>query len=374
MKLEVNFSLSLVSLMGKIRAAIVGATGVIGQQFLVALQNHPWFNIEVLAASERSAGKTYYDALRDERTRALRWFCSEQPSEDMLNMRVENAASMEASNIDVVFSAVEADVSRELEPKFARTTPVISTASAFRYFDDVPILVPGVNSDHAKLIDVQRSKRGWRGFITTQPNCTTTGLVITLKPLLDNFGIRMVIMTSLQALSGAGRSPGVIGLDILDNVIPYIVGEEEKVQTESLKILGTYEGGKVRNAAFGVTCTCTRVNVLDGHTEAVFASLGKRCTVDEVKKVFTEFGEELCRSCLPSAPTHMIIVHEDPFRPQPRLDRDSCGGMATSVGRIREDNVLENGIKYVLLSHNTKMGAAKGAVLVAESLHQMGYI
>jgi len=359
--------------MDKIRAAIVGATGVVGQQFVVALQSHPWFKATLLAASERSAGKTYQDALRDERTKAMRWFCDEQPPEDALEMRVENTAELDLNKVDVIFSAVESDVAKELEPRFAEEKPVISTASAFRYFDDVPILVPGVNSDHAHLVDIQRRSRGWKGFITTQPNCTTTGLVITLKPLLDTFGVKTVVMTSLQALSGAGRSPGVIGLDVLDNVIPYIVGEEEKVNRETLKILGTYRNDRIEPAKMGVTSTCTRVNVLDGHTEAVFASLGKPCTVDEVKKVFLAFGKGLDEE-LPSAPSQMIVVHEDPFRPQPRLDRDNFDGMATTVGRIREDPVLENGIKYVLLSHNTKMGAAKGAVMVAEGLRQMGYL
>jgi len=359
--------------MDRIRAAIVGATGVVGQQFVVALQNHPWFKTTLLAASERSAGKTYQEALRDERTKAMRWLCDERPPEDALEMRVENTAELDLAKVDVVFSAVESDVAKELEPRFAEEKPLISTARAFRYFDDVPILVPGVNSDHARLIDIQRRSRGWKGFITTQPNCTATGLVITLKPLLDAFGVKTVVMTSLQALSGAGRSPGVIGLDILDNVVPYIVGEEEAVQRETLKILGTYRNDKIESAKIGVTCTCTRVNVLDGHTEAVFASLGKPCTMEEVKKVFISFGKGLTEE-LPSAPSQMIVVHEDPFRPQPRLDRDNFDGMATTVGRIREDHVLENGIKYVLLSHNTKMGAAKGAVMVAEGLRQMGYL
>jgi aspartate-semialdehyde dehydrogenase len=360
--------------MDKIRAAIVGATGVIGQQFVVALQNHPWFIIQSVAASERSAGKTYIEALRDDRTKAIRWFCNEQPTKDVLEMQVDDAATLDAGQVDVVFSAVEADVARSIEPKFAQKTPVISTASAFRYFDDVPIMIPGVNSEHTNLIDIQKKNRGWKGFITTQPNCTTTGLAITIKPLMDLFGVNIIVMTSLQALSGAGRSPGVISLDILDNVIPYIVGEEEKVQAETLKILGAYQNGKIVNANLGITCTCTRVNVLDGHTEAVFASLKKRCTIEEIKEAFLDFGKEFVKAGLPSAPGQMIVVHDDPFRPQPRLDRNNYDGMATTVGRIQEDKILENGIKYVLLSHNTKMGAAKGAVLVAENLHQIGYL
>jgi aspartate-semialdehyde dehydrogenase len=345
----------------------------VGQQFIVALQRHPWFEVGTLAASERSAGKSYKDALRDERTRAMRWFCSEEPPQEALDRTVDDASELDLTGIDVIFSAVESDAAKELEPRYAEEKPVISTASAYRDFDDVPILIPGVNSAHARLVDVQRRNRGWKGFITTQPNCTATGLAITLRPLLDCFGVERVVMTSIQAMSGAGRSPGVIGLDILDNVIPYIPGEEEKVQKETMKILGTFGGDRIEPAKMGVTCTCTRVNVLDGHTEAVFAALGRKCSVDEVRSAFLGFGKGLVED-LPSAPGQMIVVHEDPFRPQPRLDRDNCDGMATTVGRIREDPVLENGVKYVLVSHNTRMGAAKGAVMIAESLHRLGYI
>lgn len=360
--------------MDKLRTAIVGATGVIGQQFVVTLHNHPWFNITCLAASKRSAGKNYLEAIKEAETGAIRWFCDEQPPQDVLNMEVENASEINSKGLDIIFSAVESNVARRLEPRFAERTPVISTASAFRYEDDVPILVPGVNSEHAKLIKVQRKKRRWKGFITTQPNCTTTGLVITLKPLQDVFGVKMVIMTSLQAVSGAGRSPGVSALDIIENVIPYIPHEEEKAQTETLKILGAYTGGKIKVANIKVSCTCTRVNVRDGHTEAVFASTMRDCTVEEAKKAFKSFGSDLADLNLPSAPKKMIVVCDDPFRPQPRLDRNTYDGMATSVGRIRKDNALKNGIKYVLLSHNTKMGAAKGAVLIAEYLVQEGYV
>jgi len=231
--------------MDKLEIGIIGATGVVGQQFILALQEHPWFEIACLAASEKSAGKEYLSALRDEGTKALRWFCEEQPSEEVLEMDVENADIVDVAGLDVVFSAVESDVALKLEPKFAAKTAVVSTASTFRYESDVPILIPGVNSEQIGLIKEQRKRRGWKGFITTQPNCTTTGMVITLKPLLDRFGVRTVIMTSLQALSGAGRSPGVIGLDILDNVIPYIPREEEKVQTETMKILGKYVAGRL---------------------------------------------------------------------------------------------------------------------------------
>ena len=357
-----------------VKAAIVGATGIVGQQFLVALKNHPWIEITALAASERSAGRSYEKAISDAQSGALRWFCQEPPVEEVMTMPVQNAAEMDTSALDIVFSAVESDQAKILEPKFAREKAVISTASAFRYDEDVPILIPGINSEHAKLINVQQKARGWKGFITPIPNCTTAGLAITLKPIYESFGVNAVIMTSMQALSGAGRSSGVIGLDILDNVIPFIVGEEEKVQQETQKILGSFAGNTVNPARFNVSCTCTRVNVREGHTESVFVSTQKTCAVDEITRVLREYNGLVGGAELPSAPRHMIIVHEDPFRPQPRLDRDAEDGMATVVGRIRKDNVFENGIKYLLVSHNTKMGAAKGAVLVAELLIRDGYI
>ncbi|MCK5124125.1 MAG: aspartate-semialdehyde dehydrogenase [Dehalococcoidia bacterium] len=357
-----------------IKAGIVGATGIVGQQFLVALKGHPWIRIAALAASERSAGRSYKEAITDAQSGALRWFCQEPPAEEVMTMPVQNAAEMDISALDIVFSAVESGQAKILEPKFAREKAVISTASAFRYDEDVPILIPGINSEHTKLINVQRKARGWKGFITPIPNCTTAGLAITLKPIYESFGVNAVIMTSMQALSGAGRSPGVISLDVLDNVIPFIVGEEEKVQRETQKILGTFVGKSVNPAKFNVSCTCTRVDVREGHTESVFVSTQKTCEVDEVVRVMREYSGSVNEVALPSAPAHMIIVHEDPFRPQPRLDRDAEEGMATVVGRIRKDNVLKNGIKYLLVSHNTKMGAAKGAVLVAELLIRDGYI
>jgi len=356
------------------KAGIVGATGIVGQQFLVALKDHPWIEIGALAASERSAGRSYKEAITDAGSGALRWFCQEPPVQEVMDMRVQNAAEMDASALDIVFSAVESDQARTLEPKFARDRAVISTASAFRYDEDVPILIPGINSGHAKLIDVQRRTRGWRGFIAPIPNCTTAGLAITLKPIHESFGVNAVIMTSMQALSGAGRSPGVMGLDILDNVIPHVAGEEEKVQRETQKILGSLAGNSISPAKFNASCTCTRVNVREGHTESVFVSTQKASEASDIASVMREYVGLAGDTDLPSAPRHMIIVHEDPYRPQPRLDRDAEDGMATVVGRIRKDNVLKNGVKYVLVSHNTKMGAAKGAVLIAELLIRDGYI
>lgn len=358
----------------KKRVAVVGATGIAGQQFLVALRNHPWFEVSLLAASERSAGKRYAEAIRDPKTGARRWWCQEEPPQEALSLPVQEASSINLSGIDLVFSAVESGPARELEPLYAKTTPVVSTASAFRYEPDVPIFIPGVNLDHVRLIDAQKKNRGWQGFIATQPNCTTIGLAITLKPLFDTFGLKKVFMTSMQGLSGAGRSPGVIGLDILDNIIPFISGEEEKVEKEALKILGVLGEGQITPADFVVSATCTRAAVMEGHTEAVVASMANPCSVEDARAAMIEFGQTFVKSGLPSAPQHMIIVHDDPFRPQPRLDRDAEDGMATSVGRLRPDRALDNAVKYMLVSHNTKMGAAKGAVLMAEYLHQQNYI
>ena len=202
---------------------------------------------------------------------------------------MQNASEMDISGVDLIFSAIESDQAQILEPKFAVTKPVISTASAFRYEKDVPILIPGINSEQAALLKQQKKARGWKGFITPIPNCTTTGLAITLKPIYDAFGIRSVVMTSMQAMSGAGRSPGVLGLDILDNVIPYIANEEEKVQRETQKILGALAGGAIQPAQFAVSCTCTRVNVREGHTEAVFVSTEKDCQPEDVAQAMREF-------------------------------------------------------------------------------------
>ncbi|MBI2184869.1 MAG: aspartate-semialdehyde dehydrogenase [Thaumarchaeota archaeon] len=351
-----------------LKAAIVGATGIVGQQFLVALHHHPWFEVRQLAASERSAGKKYSQAIRDEKTGGLRWYCSEEPPSEAMDLNVVKTSELKLSECDIVFTAIEPEEAKILEPQLAQKVPVVSTASAFRYEEDTPILIPGVNSDHADLLDLQRSKRGWRGFITPIPNCTTTGLTITLKPIFDEFGVQSVLMTSMQAVSGAGRSPGVIALDIIDNVIPFIPNEEEKVQQETLKILGSFNGNSIKPADFGVSCTCTRVNVREGHTESVLVSTVKENSVEDVAKTMRGFDGGLREMGLPSAPKQMITVHDDPYRPQPRLDRDTENGMTTAVGRVRKDTVMKNGVKYLLVSHNTKMGAAAGAVLVAELL------
>jgi aspartate-semialdehyde dehydrogenase len=358
--------------MSRIRVAVLGATGVAGQQFLACLADHPLFEVKRLGASERSAGKKYGDAIKDAGGK-VSWFAKDPLDPALAALPVEDAAHMTPDGIDLVFTAVESDAAKILEPKFAEKVPVVSTASAYRYEPDVPVFLPAVNLDHVALIDVQRRRRGWKGFITPGPNCTTTGLAITLKPLEDAFGIEKVVMTSMQSVSGAGRSPGVLALDVIDNVVPYISKEEEKVERETKKILGHYQGEGIVDARIAVSCTCTRVNVLEGHTESVFVGLKKKPTVEEAKKAMEEFGREFVEMGLPSSPKHLITVSTDPYRPQPRLDRDNEDGMTTTVGRLREDAVL-GGIKYVLVSHNTRMGAAKGGLLIAEYLVKKGYI
>lgn len=358
-----------------VRVAVIGATGVVGQQFLVALDAHPWFTVTALAASERSAGKRYADAIRDPESGASRWLCQEPLPAAFQDMEVQDAARFDPASVDLVFTGVEEGaVARRLEPRLAERTPVISTSSAFRMEPDVPLLIPGVNASHVSLVDQQRKRRGWRGYVAPIPNCTTTGLAVTLKPVLDAFGLQAVMMVSMQSLSGAGRSPGVLALDILDNVIPYIPKEEEKVRREVGKILGTLVDGEVAPAQVPIGATCTRVNVRDGHTEAVFVSTRAAASEEQVRCSMAGFVGDLAGLDLPSAPTAPIVVRADPFRPQPRLDRDTDRGMATVVGRVERHDALPNGLKWVLVSHNTRLGAARGAVLTGELLTKRGYV
>jgi len=357
-----------------LKVAVIGATGVVGQEFVVALNKHPWFEVKQIAASERSAGKKYVDAIHDKSTGIMKWHQHEPVPDYAKDMMVQNVNDIDPAKVDLVFTAIEAEDAKVIEPRFAQHVPVISTAAAFRYENDVPILIPGINDSQAELLNAQRKNRGWKGFIAPLPNCTTTGLAITLKPILDNFGIKNVFMTSMQAVSGAGRTPGVAALDIFDNVIPYIPKEEEKVQAETMKILGTLNGSAINPANMKVSCTCTRVAVLDGHTESVFVETAKDCEPASVKDAMLKYSNNVSIKGLPSAPPEYIFVHDDPTRPQPRLDRTMNDGMTTVVGRLRKDTVFDKGIKYVLLSHNEKMGSSKGAVLLAELLKQRNYL
>ncbi len=327
-----------------------------------------------LAASARSAGRPYRDAIRDKNGARL-WWCREEPAAAMLDLEVQEAAALDPGLVDVVFSLVESDAARDLEPRFARAVPTLSSASAYRYEPDVPILVPGVNmAAHLPLIEHQRRQRGWSGYLLPQSNCTVVGLVVSLKPLVDAFGVRRVLLTTMQGISGAGRAGGVLALDMVDNLVPYIPKEEEKVATEAGKILGRLVEGGIEPHPAPVGATCTRAAVLDGHTAAVAVETERPCDPAAAADAMRSFAGDYGGLDLPSAPRRPIIVHDDPFRPQPRLDRDAEGGMAASVGRLRPEPALPNGLKYVALAHNTRLGAAKGLVLVAEYLVHAGLL
>ena len=358
--------------MSKLRVGLLGATGIAGQQFISALASHPWFEVAQIAASERSNGKTLREALTDKHG-GLRWYAGGELPEAAGKLVLQPAEALKTEGLSLVFSAVESDPAKILEPLYAKTLPVISAASAFRYEPDVPLILPQINPGHLALVRAQQRLRGTKGFILPIPNCTTTGLAIALKPIVDAFGLKRAFLTSMQAVSGAGRSPGVVALDIVDNVIPFIANEEEKVARENGKILGTLDGERVVPLAAPVSCTCTRVPVLEAHSGAVFASLDRPATVTELERVLTAYR---CPEVdgLPSAPKQWIALHRDPYRPQPRLDRDAGDGMTTSVGRVRLDSAIENGLKLFWVSHNTKMGAAKGAILLAELCKARGYL
>jgi aspartate-semialdehyde dehydrogenase len=336
---------------------VLGATGAVGQRFIQLLQGHPWFEIEVLAASERSAGKKFKDACN--------WVMETDMPKEIGEMPVANVdvASVEkVGKVDLVFSSLPGDLAGPVEAEFAAKYPVFSKASAHRMEKDVPLIVPEINPDHAELVKVQQKARGWKGFITTDPNCSTIQMAITLKPLMQ-FGLRQVVVSTMQALSGAGY-PGVASLDIIDNVVPFISGEEDKMESEALKILGAFNGKAVQNADFKISASCNRVNVKDGHLEAVFVKLDQNPSLEEIEVAFANFKGEPQRLKLPSAPEHPIVVRHEKNRPQPRYDRDAEGGMSAVVGRIRKDPIMT--FKYLCLGHNTIRGAAGGGILSAE--------
>jgi aspartate-semialdehyde dehydrogenase len=341
----------------KRRVAILGATGAVGQRYIQLLQGHPWFQIEVLAASERSAGKKYGDACN--------WVMESNLPKEIAEMPVAQAdvESVEkAGDIDLVFSSLPGDLAGPIESEFAAIYPVFSKASAHRMEKDVPLLIPEINPDHADLIKIQQNLRGWKGFITTDPNCSTIQLAITLKPLMQ-FGLKEIIVSTMQALSGAGY-PGVASLDIIDNVVPYISGEEEKMEAEALKILGAFNGKAIQNAEFKLSASCNRVHVKDGHLESVFIKLSEAPSIKEIENAFANFSGEPQKLKLPSAPTHPIVIRHEKNRPQPRFDRDTGCGMSVVVGRIREDPIMT--FKYMCLGHNTVRGGAGAGVLSAE--------
>ena len=358
----------------KKKVAIIGVTGAVGQEFVQTLENHPWFEVTQIAASERSAGKKYVEAIRDPDSGIVSWEIGGKIPDYIKEMTVKNIDQVDVSQLDLVFSAVESVAAREIEAKFAADLPVISTSSAFRYEEDVPILIPGINDEQAELLESQKKNRNWKGWVAPLPNCTTTGLAITLKPLYEKYGAKKVLMTSMQAISGAGRTPGVAAMNITDNIIPYIPKEEEKVRKETRKILGKLKDGKIEDADIRVSCTCTRVPVIDGHTESVFVETKLDIDPDKAKELYMESNKSISVAGLPSAPEEYYAFHEDPTRPQPRIEREVGGGMTTTIGRVEKEELFDHGLKYMLFSHNKKMGSAKGAVLLAEMLYKKGKI
>jgi len=348
----------------KRKVAILGATGAVGQRYIQLLQGHPWFKVEVLAASERSAGKKYCNACN--------WVMESNLDKEIAEMTVADTtvdSVQKSGKVDLIFSSLPGDLAGPVEEEFAALYPVFSKASAHRMEADVPLVIPEVNPEQAVgLIPVQRKNRGWKGYIATDPNCSTIQMAMTLKPLMQ-FKIKQVMVTTMQALSGAGY-PGVPSLDIIDNVVPFIGKEEEKMESESLKILGTFNGKTVQNANFVISASCNRVHVKDGHLESVFVKLADSPSLEEVEEAFRTFTGEPQKLKLPSAPEHPIMVRKEANRPQPRFDRDEGRGMAVSVGRIRKDPIMT--LKYMCLGHNTIRGGAGAGVLSAELMVAKG--
>ncbi|MBQ3053930.1 MAG: aspartate-semialdehyde dehydrogenase [Clostridia bacterium] len=348
------------------KVGIIGATGMVGQRFITLLENHPWFHIELLAASSRSAGKTYQEALGG------RWKMPVPMPEKVKDMKIYDAtADLEyiAKTVDFVFCAVDMkkDEIRALEEAYAKAEcPVISNNSAHRHTDDVPMIVPEINPEHAEIIDAQKKRLGTkRGFIAVKSNCSLQSYVPALHPLMK-YGIKNVLACTYQAISGAGKTFETWP-EMIDNVIPFIGGEEEKSEIEPLKIWGKIEGDKIVDATTpAITTQCLRVPVSDGHTAAVFVSFEKKPTIDEIKQAWKDFKGAPQELNLPSAPKQFLNYFEEDNRPQAKLDRNLENGMAVSMGRLRQDSQYD--YKFVCLSHNTLRGAAGGGVLMAELL------
>lgn len=340
--------------MKRLPVAILGATGLVGQRLIQLLDDHPWFEISALAASDNSAGKKYADAVK--------W---QLPTRIPDAVRARVVQSCEPPlDAALIFSALPSDVASQIEDDFADAGYLVSSnASPHRMDPDVPLVIPEVNPGHLALINVQRARR--KGAIICNPNCSTIHIALALKPLDDAFGLKRVVVTTMQALSGAGY-PGVPSLDILDNVIPYIGGEEKKLETEPLKLLGKLEGNRVTDANMKISASCNRVATWDGHLEAASVEFLTKPTLDQVRTAMIQFTSEPQALQLPTAPERPIVVRDEPDRPQPRLDRDEGRGMASVVGRIRECSVFD--YKFLVLGHNTIRGAAGGTLLNAELL------
>ncbi len=348
--------------MSKIKVAVLGATGAVGQRFVQLLENHPWFEVTALTGSDRSVGQKYSDVCR--------WVLDvPMPAYARDLQVVPTEPGFEAA---LAFSALPSDQAKELEPAFAKAGHgVCSNASAYRMDQDVPLLIPEVNPDHTALVKVQQQQRGWSGFITTNPNCTSTGFTIAFRPLQDSFGIKKAFVVSMQALSGAGY-PGVASLDAIDNVVPYIGGEEPKVETEPCKMLGRLEADRVVDAPITISAHTNRVAVIDGHTVCVSIEFDRPIGPQEAAQALADFKAPPIVQSLPSAPHCVIEVRSEADRPQPRRDRNAGNGMTTVVGRVRADPLFH--VKFVVLSHNTIRGAAGGSLLNAELLVAQGLV
>lgn len=347
----------------RIPVAVLAATGSVGQRFVQLLDNHPWFEVVALTGSDRYVGQLY--------GQACHWILSE-PMPDWARSKIISPTIPEAIDVKLVFSALPADVARKIEPIFAQVGIfVCSNASAFRAESDVPILMPEVNPGHTALLQSQQQTRGWAAGIITNPNCTSAGMTVALKALQDAFGVERVFAVSLQALSGAGY-PGVASMDILDNVIPNIRGEESKVEWEPRKMLGHFSKGQITLANLVISAHTNRVAVRDGHMVCLSIGLSKSARVEDALEALTVYTPPEVSRELPSAPRPVIVVREEPDRPQPRLDRLSGRGMSTVVGRLRPDPLFH--LKMVVLSHNTIRGAAGGSIYNAELLVQQGWV
>lgn len=346
----------------KLPVGILGATGMVGQRFVERLADHPWFEPAWLASSERSAGRTYGEACR--------WRLP-SPLPDRLRGLPVRAAG-EAADVPLLFSALPGDVAGPLEERYARAGhAVCSNASAHRMDEDVPLVIPEVNAVHTALLREQRRRRGWGGLLAAHANCVTAGLVLALKPLRDTFGLRRVSVVTFQAVSGAGY-PGVASWDVLGNVVPWIAGEEDKVEQEPLKLLGDLDGDRVRPLPAVFSAQCNRVPVRDGHCACVSVELGNRAALSDVTAALEGFRPPAAAAALPGTPRRPVVVHQGEDRPQPVLDRDAQDGMAVHVGRVRPCALLH--WKFFLVSHNTQRGAAGGAVHLAELLAGQGWL
>ncbi|GJD06028.1 Aspartate-semialdehyde dehydrogenase [Galdieria sulphuraria] len=345
--------------------AVLGCTGSVGQRFIQLLEDHPWFEVVAIGASSRSAGQKY--------SQACRWKQSTPLPNYVKNMEIRECKASQFPDVDIVFSGLSNEVAGDIEEEFAAAgKAVFSNAKNHRMDPDVPILIPAVNANHIGLIDYQRQRRGWdKGFIVTNANCSTTAMCLGLKPILDRFGIEALIVTTMQAISGAGY-PGLPSMDIIDNVVPFIGGEEPKMESESLKIFGQLEMEKIVPASIQVSAMCNRVHVLDGHTECVSLKLKTRATPDEVIHSIDHFPSFTRSLKLPSSPERDVVYTDWIDRPQPRLDRHTGNGFTVTVGRVRECSVLD--IKLVLFGHNTVVGAAGGSVINAELCVSKGII